>query len=147
MPELPEIEAYLAALRPRIADRRLDGARIQSFSLLRTFDPPADAPVGKRITELRRMGKRIVFSFEDDLFYVLHLMVAGRLHWFDEKDRKLQRKYGLAAFDFANGTLTLTEAGTKRRASLYVVRGEDAVAELDPGGLEIAGSSPERTSS
>ncbi len=143
MPELPEIEAYLAALRPRIADEMLEGVRIQSFSLLRTFDPPADAAIGCRITGLERMGKRLVFGFDDDLYFVLHLMVAGRLHWFDEKGKKLQRKYGLAAFDFAHGTLTLTEAGTKRRASLHVVRGTDALSGLDPGGLEIAGSTVE----
>lgn len=143
MPELPEIEAYLEALRPRIDGTVLEGVRIQSFSLLRTFDPPADAAVGRRVTSLRRMGKRIVFGFEDELFFVLHLMVAGRIHWFDEKGKKLQRKYGLAAFDFESGCLTLTEAGTKRRASLHVVRGEEDVAALDPGGLEVAGSTPE----
>ncbi len=144
MPELPEIEAYLAALRPRIEGEVLEGVRVQSFSLLRTFDPPAEAAEGRRVTELRRLGKRIVVGFEDDLFYVIHLMVAGRLHWFDETGKKLQRKYGLAAFDFAHGTLTLTEAGTKRRASLHVVRGEEGVAALDPGGLELAGSTTEQ---
>ena len=140
MPELPEIEAYLASLRPRIEGEFLAGVRVQSFSLLRTFDPPVDAAVGHRINELRRMGKRIVFGLDDDLFMVLHLMVAGRLHWFDEAGKTLQRKYGLAAFDFDHGTLTLTEAGTKRRASLHVVTGEVSLAELDPGGLEVAGS-------
>ncbi len=143
MPELPEIEAYLAALRPRILDRELDRVRVQSFSLMRTFDPPIEAVAGRTITELRRTGKRIVFCLDDDLFLVLHLMVAGRLHWFDEPGKSLQRKYGLAAFDFAHGTLTLTEAGTKRRAALHVVRGEKALAELDPGGLEIATSTVE----
>lgn len=139
MPELPEIEAYLAALHPRIDGAVLEAVRVPSFSLLRTFDPPVDAAVGTRLTGLRRMGKRIVFAFDDDLFYVVHLMVAGRLHWFEER-KKLQRKHGLAAFDFSTGTLTLTEAGTKRRASLHVVRGEEALAALDPGGLELAGS-------
>ncbi len=143
MPELPEIEAYLAALRPRVAGEVLDGVRIQSFSLLRTYDPPPDAAVGCRVTTLERMGKRLVLGFENDLHFVLHLMVAGRLHWFDEKGRKLQRKHGLAAFDFAHGTLTLTEAGTKRRASLHVVRGAEALGELDPGGLEVADSTVE----
>lgn len=140
MPELPEIEAYLAALRPRIVAEVLEGVRVQSFSLLRTFDPPIDAVHGKRVVELGRIGKRIVFGMEDDLFLVLHLMVAGRLHWFDEKGKKLQRKYGLAAFDFSSGTLTLTEAGTKRRASLHVVSGEEGLVALNPGGLEVAAS-------
>lgn len=143
MPELPEIEAYLAALRPRIMDRTLERVRVQSFSLLRTFDPPIDAASGRSVRSLQRMGKRIVFGLDDDLYLVLHLMVAGRIHWFDEKGKSLQRKYGLAAFDFENGTLTLTEAGTKRRASLHVVRGEEALADLDPGGLEVIGSTAE----
>ncbi len=143
MPELPEIEAYLAALRPRIEGEALERIRVQSFSLLRTFDPPIDAVDGRQVVGLRRLGKRIVFVLEGELFVVLHLMVAGRIHWFEERGKKLQRKYGLAAFDFPNGTLTLTEAGTKRRASLHVVAGEAALAELDPGGLELAGSSVE----
>ncbi len=140
MPELPEIEAYLAALRPRVYGEVLEKVRLQSFSLLRTFDPPIDEVHGKRVEGLRRLGKRIVFGLEDDMFLVLHLMVAGRLHWFDEKGKALQRKYGLAAFDFSTGTLTLTEAGTKRRASLHVVRGDEGVAALDPGGIEVAAS-------
>lgn len=143
MPELPEIEAYLAALRPRIVDRTLERVRVQSFSLLRTFDPPIDTASNRTVRTLARIGKRIVFGLDDDLYLVLHLMVAGRIHWFDEKGKTLQRKYGLAAFDFENGTLTLTEAGTKRRASLHLVRGEDALAALDPGGLEVIGSTVE----
>lgn len=142
MPELPEIEAYLAALRPRIGAARLDDVRLQSFSLLRTFDPPLDATFGKRVTELSRLGKRIVIGLEDDLCLVIHLMVAGRLHWVEER-KPLARKYGLAAFDFDTGTVTLTEAGTKRRASLHVVRGDEALAALDPGGIEVIGSSVE----
>lgn len=142
MPELPEIEAYLAALRPRIGAARLDDVRLQSFSLLRTFDPPLDATFGKRVTELSRLGKRIVIGLEDDLCLVIHLMVAGRLHWVEER-KALARKYGLAAFDFDTGTVTLTEAGTKRRASLHVVRGDEALAALDPGGIEVIGSSVE----
>jgi formamidopyrimidine-DNA glycosylase len=141
MPELPEIEAYLAALRPRIGGVVLESVRVQSFSLLRTFDPPIEAAFGRSVVGVRRLGKRIVIQLEGDLFLVIHLMVAGRLHWFEEKKKPLQRKYGLAAFDFASGTLTLTEAGTKRRASLHVVSGADGVASLDPGGLELAGSS------
>ncbi len=145
MPELPEIEAYLAALRLRIfpgtgAGATLDDVRIASFSLLRSFDPPLDAVFGKRVTGLGRLGKRLVFDLEDDLRLVLHLMVAGRLHWVEER-KPLPRKYSLAAFDFDTGTLTLTEAGTKRRASLHVVRGDDGVAALDPGGIEVIGSS------
>lgn len=143
MPELPEIEAYLAALRPRIEGVVLDSIRVQSFSLLRTFDPPVEAAFGRPVVGLRRLGKRIVVELDGDLFLVVHLMVAGRLHWFDEKKKPLQRKYGLAAFDFATGTLTLTEAGTKRRASLHIVSGEDGVAALDPGGLELDGSTRE----
>ena len=142
MPELPEIEAYLAALRPRIGAARLDDVRLQSFSLLRTFDPPLDATFGMRVTELSRLGKRIVIALEDDLCLVIHLMVAGRLHWVEER-KPLARKYGLAAFDFDTGTVTLTEAGTKRRASLHVVRGDEALAALDPGGIEVIGSSVE----
>jgi formamidopyrimidine-DNA glycosylase len=141
VPELPEVEAYLAALRPRIQGADLESVRIQSFSLLRTFEPPIEVAFGRSVVDLRRLGKRIVVELEGDLFLVIHLMVAGRLHWFDEKKKALQRKYGLAAFDFATGTLTLTEAGTKRRASLHVVSGEEEVAALDPGGLELAGSS------
>ncbi len=140
MPELPEIEAYLAALRPRIDGAVLEDVRIPSFSLLRSFDPPISAVIGKRVIELGRLGKRIVFGIDDDLFLVLHLMVAGRLHWVTER-KPLQRRYGLAAFDFDTGTVTVTEAGTKRRASLHVVRGRDGVAALDPGGIEVIGSS------
>ncbi|MDJ0496955.1 MAG: DNA-formamidopyrimidine glycosylase family protein [Acidimicrobiia bacterium] len=136
MPELPEIVAYIDALQPRIGDEVLEDARIRSFSLLRTFDPPIESAFGKRLLELRRLGKRIVFGFEDDLFMVLHLMVAGRLHWHEEK-KAIPAKVGLAAFDYSSGTLLLTEAGTKRRASLHVVSGEAALAELDPGGIEL----------
>ncbi len=136
MPELPEIAAYIEALEKRVAGSSLETVRMKSFSLLRTFDPPIDAVFGKELKELRRLGKRIVFGFEDDLFLVLHLMVAGRLHWHEER-KKITGKIGLAAFDFSTGTLLLTEAGTKRRASLHVVRGEEGLAELDPGGLEL----------
>jgi formamidopyrimidine-DNA glycosylase len=140
MPELPEIVNYIEALRRRIEGQRLDGVRIKSFSLLRTFDPPVEDLFGKSVAGLRRVGKRIVFEFDDDLFAVLHLMVAGRLHWHEER-KNPPAKIGLAAFDFPSGTLILTEAGTKRRASLHVVRGEDGVAALDPGGLEVANAS------
>lgn len=136
MPELPEIVTYLDAIDRHVGGDVLEEVRVKSFSLLRTYDPPIDALFGKRLIGLRRIGKRIVFEFEDDLFAVLHLMVAGRLHWHTER-RNIPAKVGLAAFDFSRGTLLLTEAGTKRRASLHVVRGEEALHELDPGGIEI----------
>ena len=145
MPELPEIVAYIEALERRIAGTVLEAARVRSFSLLRTFDPPLEAVVGQTVVGLRRIGKRIVFEFGDELFMVLHLMVAGRLQWHEER-KKIPGKIGLAAFDFAPGTLLLTEAGTKRRASLHVVQGNDALADLDPGGLEISAATlPEFT--
>lgn len=141
MPELPEIVAYIEATRKRIDDTILESVRVKSFSLLRTYDPPLEKTFGKRIRGMRRIGKRIVFEFEDDLFIVLHLMIAGRLHWHEEK-KKIPGKYGLAAFDFSSGTLLLTEAGTKRRASLHVVQGEDALATLNPGGIELGEATP-----
>lgn len=137
MPELPEIVAYVEAIERRVAGDVLDTVRVRSFSLLRTFDPPLEAVFGKKVEGLRRLGKRIVFEMEDDLFLVLHLMVAGRLHWHEER-KAIPAKVGLAAFDFAEGSLLLTEAGTKRRASLHVVAGTDGVAQLDPGGIELA---------
>lgn len=140
MPELPEIVAYIGAMEKRIEKATLETVRVKSFSLLRTYDPPLDAAFGMRVTGLRRIGKRIVFALEDDLFVVLHLMVAGRLHWHQER-KKIPGKIGLAAFDFSSGTLLLTEAGTKRRASLHVVRGETALAELNPGGIELSEAS------
>jgi formamidopyrimidine-DNA glycosylase len=135
MPELPEIVTYLDAIERHVGNDVLETVRVKSFSLLRTYDPPIDAIFGRRLTGLRRIGKRIVFEF-DDLFAVLHLMVAGRLHWHGER-KKIPAKVGLAAFDFSRGTLLLTEAGTKRRASLHILHGEDALADLDPGGIEI----------
>lgn len=135
MPELPDVDAYLAALEARVMDEPLEQVRLRSFSLLRTFDPPLDEVHGKRLRELRRIGKRLVFGFEDDLWLVLHLMIAGRLRW-HEKGSKVPGRYGLAAFDWPDGTVMLTEAGTKKRASLYVVRGEQALAEHDRGGAE-----------
>ncbi len=141
MPELPEIVAYIDAIEKRIDNATLETVRVKSFSLLRTYDPPLEAAFGKQVTGVRRIGKRIVFAFEDDLFIVLHLMVAGRLHWHDER-KQLSGKFSLAAFDFSSGTLLLTEAGTKRRASLHVVRGEAALLELDPGGIELNEASP-----
>lgn len=142
MPELPEIEAYLAALRPRIVGSTLDDVRIQSFSLLRTFDPPMATANGRTVEAVGRLGKRIVIDLDGDLHLVIHLMVGGRLHWVGERT-PLPRRYGLAAFDFSSGTVTLTEAGTKRRASLHLVSGDEALAALDPGGLELIGSTRE----
>jgi formamidopyrimidine-DNA glycosylase len=148
MPELPDIEDYLAALRPRVVDATLKRVRITGFSLLRTFDPPVEALEGRRILEVHRSGKRLVFGFEDELFAVLHLMVAGRLRWLDH-GAKIPGKIGMAAFDLSvpgdpsapGGSLVLTEAGTKRRASLHVVRGPEALREHDRGGLEPIGAS------
>jgi formamidopyrimidine-DNA glycosylase len=140
MPELPEIVTYIEALERRIGGEVLETVRVKSFSLLRTYDPPLEQTFGKRVVGLRRMGKRIILGFEDDLFIVLHLMVAGRLQWHEER-KDIPAKIGLAAFDFAAGTVLLTEAGSKRRASLHVVRSEENLAGLDPGGIEIAEAS------
>ncbi len=145
MPELPDITAYLTALTPRVAGQTLEQLRIASPLLLRTAVPPIHSIEGKTIRGLRRLGKRIVFVFEPDetgepLFLVLHLMIAGRLHWREFKAGarpKLGGRNNLASFDFPNGSLVLTEAGAKRRASLHLVRGEAALAALDPGGVDI----------
>jgi formamidopyrimidine-DNA glycosylase len=142
VPELPDIVLYLEALRPRVVGKRLEQIRVASPFLLRTYDPPLDTCVGKRVLGLRRIGKRIVFELEDDLFVVLHLMIAGRLHW-RPPGAKTRGKFGLAAFEVEGGTLSLTEAGTKKRASLHVVRGEAALEALDPGGLEVLESTRE----
>jgi formamidopyrimidine-DNA glycosylase len=135
MPELPDIVAYLEALQSRVVGHPLTRIRIASPFLLRTVDPPAEALEGRTVEGLRRIGKRIVFGVEGDLYAVLHLMIAGRLHW-AEKGAKIPAKIGQAALDFDSGTLTVTEAGTKKRASLHLVRGEAALRALDPGGLE-----------
>jgi formamidopyrimidine-DNA glycosylase len=136
MPELPDVVVYLECLRPRILGQPLDRIRLFNPFLLRTVDPPPSAAEGRTVTGLRRLGKRIVIALDPDLFLVLHLMIAGRLHW-KPRGAKPPGKIGLAAFDFPNGTLTLTEAGSKRRASLSVVRGEADLARHDPGGLEV----------
>lgn len=122
MPELPDITIYLEALKTRVLDQPLERVRVSSPFVLRTFEPPLEAATGKRVTTLRRLGKRIAIGLEDDLWLVIHLMVAGRLQW-KPPAAKLAGKNQLAAFDFAHGTLVLTEAGTKRRASLYLVAG------------------------
>lgn len=136
MPELPDITVYLECLERRIVGETLERTRIVSPFLLRTFEPPIDTIHGRRVQRLRRIGKRIAIGFDDDIWLVLHLMVAGRLHW-RGAGAKVPAKVGLAAFDFSSGTLTLTEAGSKRRASLHVLQGEAALRQLDPGGLEI----------
>ncbi len=140
MPELPDVELYLHALRSRVLGEVLTKARIAGISLLKTYDPPISVVEGMRVTDLGRVGKRLVFTMEDEVFLVLHLMVAGRLQW-REPGAKVPGKVGLAALDFAAGTLVITEAGTKKRASLHVVRGPDAVAAMDRGGIEPLESS------
>ncbi|MGE3931851.1 MAG: Fpg/Nei family DNA glycosylase [Rhodospirillaceae bacterium] len=136
MPELPDVAVYVEALAARIAGRVLDDVRIASPFVVRTVDPPIAALRGRTVAGLRRIGKRIVVSFDGDLHLVFHLMIAGRLHWRDRGVR-LAGKYQLAAFDFPDGSLVLTEAGAKRRASIHVVAGEAALAAVDPGGLEV----------
>jgi formamidopyrimidine-DNA glycosylase len=151
MPELPDITAYLTALAPRVLNQPLEHLRIASPLLLRTAVPPITSIEGHPIRALRRIGKRIVFALDPDengqpLFLVLHLMIAGRLHWrplYNKPRPPLNGRNNLAAFDFPNGTLTLTEAGTKRRASLHLVRGESALADLDPGGLDPLALTPD----
>jgi len=135
LPELPDVTVYLDALAPRVLGQRLERVRIASTFLLRSVEPPVSAVEGRRVTGLRRLGKRLVLALEDDLFLVLHLMIAGRLHW-KPRGTRIPGKVGLAAFDFTSGTLTLTEAGTRKRASLHVVRGEDDLRAHDPGGVE-----------
>jgi formamidopyrimidine-DNA glycosylase len=141
MPELPDITVYLEALDRRIGGKRLQGIRVTSPFLVRTFDPPLEAAHGKQVQKLRRLGKRIAIGLEDDLWLVLHLMIAARLHW-RPPGAKLAGKYNLAAFDFAEGTLVLTEAGAKRRAALYLVQGEAALREHNPGGIEVLDATP-----
>jgi len=135
VPELPDIVVYIEALERRVLGETVRSVRVASPSVLRTYDPPYDAPVGSRVETLQRVGKRIVFGFEDDLFVVIHLMVAGRLRW-ETPGKPIPKKIGLAAFDFDEGTLILTEQGTKRRAGIWLTRGFDGVAELDRGGVE-----------
>jgi formamidopyrimidine-DNA glycosylase len=135
MPELPEVVVYLEALEPRIAGHTLERVRLRSASLLRTSDPPLTAVEGRRVAGLRRLGKRIVLEFDDALFLVIHLMIAGRLRW-KGKGAPVPKRGAHAAFDFDDGTLLLTEAASHKRASLHVVRGEAALGDLDPGGAE-----------
>jgi formamidopyrimidine-DNA glycosylase len=136
VPELPDITAYLHALAPRVVGRRLERVRLGSPFVLRSVAPPLAALAGREVVGLRRLGKRIVFAFEGELFLVVHLMIAGRLRW-RPAGASVGGKQTLAALDFAEGTLVLTEAGSKKRASLHVVAGEAALAAHDPGGLEV----------
>lgn len=152
MPELPDISAYISALEARIVGQTLERVRLGSVFLLRSVDPPLSASEGKTVRELRRIGKRIAIGVDEGIpppqqqrpvagdpggiWLVLHLMIAGRLHW-KSAGAKLAGRNALAAFDFPNGSLLLTEAGSKRRASLYVVRGEEALREMNPGGVEV----------
>jgi formamidopyrimidine-DNA glycosylase len=135
VPELPDIVAYIEALEARILNQPIRDIRLSSPFLLRSIDPPLSETYGKNVTDLRRLGKRIVLGLEDDLFLIIHLMIAGRLHW-KEKATKPNRQT-LASFVFPAGVLVLTEAGSKKRASLHFVRGESALADHDPGGLEV----------
>jgi formamidopyrimidine-DNA glycosylase len=139
MPELPDIAAYISALESRIVGQPLEHVRLASPFLLRTVQPPLKDVEGRTVRELRRIGKRIAIGVEGDLWLVLHLMIAGRLHW-RPRGAKLAGRQNLAAFDFPNGSLVLTEAGTKRRASLHVLSGDEGLRSIDPGGIEIFSS-------
>jgi formamidopyrimidine-DNA glycosylase len=139
MPELPDIAAYIGALEPRIIGKALERVRLASAFLLRTAEPSIGDVEGRVVQTLGRIGKRIAIGVEGDLWLVLHLMIAGRLHW-RVAGARLARRQSLAAFDFANGSLVLTEAGTKRRASLHVVAGEEGLRAIDPGGIDIFAS-------
>jgi len=136
MPELPDIAAYISALEPRIIGQPLKRVRLASAFLLRTAQPPITDVEGRAVRALRRIGKRIAIGVEGDLWLVLHLMIAGRLHW-GPAGARLSGRQSLAAFDFPNGSLVLTEAGTKRRASLHVLAGEEGLRSIDPGGIEV----------
>jgi len=135
VPELPDITVYIEALKKRIVGRRLEAIRIVSPFLLRSVEPPVASAVGKQVVEVRRIGKRICIGLEEEIWLVLHLMIAGRLHW-GRKGKKLSKQH-LAAFDFANGSLLWTEAGSQKRASLNLAKGEAGLAEFDRGGLEV----------
>ncbi len=136
MPELPDISAYIAALEPRILNQPLERVRLASVFVLRTVDPPISSVERKTVRALRRVGKRIAIGVDDDIWLVIHLMIAGRLHW-KPPQAKLAGRNGLLAFDFPVGSLLLTEAGSRRRASLHILRGEEGLRSIDPGGLEV----------
>ena len=143
MPELPDITVYVEALNARVRGATLDEVRLDTPFLLRTVEPPLSAVAGKRVVAVARLGKRIVLELEDELFLVLHLMIAGRLHWFGA-GAKRGRRAGLATLEFSTGTLTLTEAGTKRRASIHLLRGRQALIDFDRGGIEVFESTREQ---
>jgi formamidopyrimidine-DNA glycosylase len=143
MPELPDIAAYIAALEPRVVGQPLERVRLASPFLLRTTTPPLSQAEGRTVRELRRVGKRIAIGLEGDIWLVLHLMIAGRLHW-KPAPASLRGRQNLAAFDFLPGSLTLTEAGAKRRASLHVVAGEPGLLAMDPGGIDVLSADLER---
>ena len=136
MPEIPDLTVYVEHLDDRVLGRTLDGIRIASPFLLRSVSPAVDEVVGRKVVDVRRLAKQIVLELADELFVVVHLMIAGRLRWYDEA-KPIPKRNGLAAFDFDNGSLILTEASRKRRASMRLVRGRNALADLDPGGLEV----------
>jgi formamidopyrimidine-DNA glycosylase len=140
MPELPDLTVYLEALQRRIVGQRLERILILSPFLLRTVDPPLTAVQDLKVTQVRRLGKRLAVGLEGELWLVFHLMIAGRLHWFDQGG-KVSKRAALARLEFSSGTLTLTEAGSKRRASLHLVRGEQGLRREDPGGIDILQSS------
>ena len=145
MPELPDIVVYMEALEPRVVGHVLERFEVRGPSLLRTADPSIESIHGRTVTALRRVGKRIAFGFDNDLWLVFHLMIAGRLHW-SQKRKTADGRRTLAAFDFDSGTLTLTEAGTRKRASLHLVKGEAGLAVLDPGGIDVFAASLEQFS-
>ena len=140
MPELPDVVVYVESLQRRLLGRPLERVRLSNPFVLRTALPPIEAAVGKHVIDIRRIGKRIVLALEDNFFLVLHLMIAGRLRWI-AREAKLPARISLAAFDFPNGVLVFTEAGSKRRASLHLVRGRDALQAFDMGGIEVLDSS------
>ena len=143
MPELPDITLYLEALEQRIQGTTLKRVQVASPFLLRTAVPPLASVEGRKVVELRRLGKRICIGLEGDLWLVLHLMIAGRLHWYEDRAKALKAR-GVASFEFTSGVLTLTEAGTQKRASLHVVEGEAGLERLDPGGLEVFSATEEQ---
>jgi formamidopyrimidine-DNA glycosylase len=146
MPELPDITVYIEALEKRILGQRVERVRIVSPFLLRTVEPPVASAEGREVVALRRLGKRICIGLEGEIWLVLHLMIAGRLHWFERasgKSVKLSGRQNLAGFEFSNGTLVWTEAGTQKRASLYLATGEKGLQELDPGGVEVLECGPD----
>ena len=142
MPELPDVTVYVERLTARCVGQTLERVRVVGPSLLRSVDPPLSAAEGRRVIGMRRLGKRIVFALEEELFLIFHLMIAGRFHW-RERGARPSRKTGLASLDFATGTLILTEASTQKRAMLHLVRSEAALAEHDPGGLEVQDATPD----